>query len=249
VNITAIIPSRLSSSRFPGKPLADIHGLPMVEHVRRRVLLNSKVKRSVVATCDANIYDVVKSFGGDVMMTDSSHFSCNDRVAEVAPHFKDDIIVNVQGDEPLIAPEMLDLVTQPFLDDNAIRCSSLMAKILTEDERNDLNEVKVVCDLMQNAMYFSRLPIPGINKSKIIDFQHFKHIGIYAYYSDVISGFSKWGPSASEKCESIDILRFIENGIKVKMVETSYVSLGVDTKNDLQKVKDLMLKDKYFGNY
>lgn len=249
MNVTVIIPARLGSSRFPRKPLVDILGLPMVEHVRRRVLLNKNISKVIVATCDFEIYDKIKSFGGEVMITDSSHITCNDRVAEIVNKFKNDLIINVQGDEPLINPDILNLLINSYNLCEENSCISLMTKVISKKELDDINEVKVVCDINKNALYFSRLPIPYLSSNRNKNINHFKHIGVYAYESELIERFGKWKPTPAEKSENIDILRFIENGIKIKMVESPYSTNSVDTIDDLKKVRAMMLKDKYFKQY
>lgn len=249
MKFVVIIPARMSSSRFPGKPLAKICGMPMVEHVRRRVLLNSKVSNAIVATCDKEIFEVVRDGGGESIMTSHSHFCCNDRVSEAARSLDTDIIINVQGDEPLFDPEMIDILLQPMIDDPDVLCTNLMAKIENDKEFRDVNEVKVVCDLASNAIYMSREPIPSTKKSGEAKHEFYKQLGVYAYSRESILNFGQWGPSPLETMETIDMIRFMEHGEKVRMVCSPFPSIGVDTPNELEIAERLMKDDKYFGNY
>ena len=249
MKFVVVIPARMSSSRFPGKPLADICGMPMVEHVRRRVLLNPKVSNAIVATCDKEICDVVREAGGESLMTSSTHFCCNDRVAEAVQSLDSDIVINVQGDEPLFDPNMIDILLEPMIDNSDVLCTNLMAEIENEREFRDINEVKVVCDIDSNAVYMSRESIPSTQKSGDMKHKFYKQLGVYAYTRDSILKFGQWGPSPLESMETIDMVRFIEHGIKVRMICSPFPSIGVDTPNELEVAESLMKADKYFGGY
>jgi 3-deoxy-manno-octulosonate cytidylyltransferase (CMP-KDO synthetase) len=249
MKLTVIIPARMSSTRFPGKPLVDILGIPMIEHVRRRVLLHSDVESAIVATCDYEIADVVSSFGGEVAMTDSSHFCCNDRVSEAASQLESDIIINVQGDEPLFNPNMLDYLINPMKMDSDISCTNLMTKITSKAEFVDKNIVKVVNDLSGHAMYMSREAIPSDSKG-VLDYENcYKQLGVYAFKKPLLDSFLSWGPSPMEMVETVDMLRLLEHGQKVKMIEAPFDGVGVDTPKDLEVAIKLMKEDEFYGNY
>src|SRR5262245_32099979 len=154
MRVAAVIPARMASTRFPGKPLANILGLPMIEHVRRRVALSGLFSTVAVATCDAEIMDAVQGHGGKAVLTSSAHERCTDRVAEASASLEADVIVNVQGDEPLVRPEMLELLVRPLFSDSSLLCTNLMSEIVTEKEMNDRNVIKTVFDNALNALYF-----------------------------------------------------------------------------------------------
>ena len=249
MKLTVVIPARMSSSRFPGKPLADILGLPMIEHVRRRVLLHPDVEDAIVATCDDEILNVVISNGGKSVMTSPDHYCCNDRVAEASQGIDADIIINVQGDEALFNPEMLNYLIEPYQQDPSLKCINLMTKIRTDEEFYDINEVKVVCDLKNNALYLSREPIPSGRKTKSKNFPRYKQLGIYALQKELLSQFLKWGPSPWESIETVDMLRLLEHGHLIRMAVSPFETISVDTPKDLELVKQLMKKDPLFEKY
>jgi len=249
MKVTVIIPARMASTRFPGKPLVDILGLPMIEHVRRRVLLHQDVDSAIVATCDKEIFDIVESYGGQSIMTGSNHFCCNDRVSEAAIDIDADIIVNVQGDEPLFNPEMISLLVKPMMDSRQIICTNLMSRIETEQEFCSTNEVKVVCDLNSDALYMSREPIPSARKTSLSSFDRFKQLGVYAFRKPILEKFLSWGPSPLEIIETIDMIRLLEHGYKVRMVDSPFKTIGVDTPEDLEVAIELLNKDHLFGTY
>jgi len=249
MKLVTVIPARMASTRFPGKPLADILGLPMIEHVRRRVMLHPLVDEAIVATCDHEIFDIVASNGGKAVMTSDQHSCCTDRVAEAAASVEADVVVNVQGDEPLFDPNMLTYLLEPLLEDPEVQCSNLMAEIKSDEEFNNINEVKVVCDLNWNALYLSREPIPSGRKTNSYDFQRYRQLGVYAFKKDSLSLFGQWGPSPHESIETVDMVRFLEHGHPVRMIVSPFSSIGVDTPEDLQIAVDLMKKDYLFGSY
>ena len=249
MKLSVFIPAGMASTRFPGKPLVDILGMPMIEHVRRRALLNPDVSSAIVATCDQEIVDVVESYGGQAVMTDQSHFSCNDRVSEAAFNIDADIIVNIQGDEPLFNPDMISYLISPMKYDSSVVCTNLMSLIETEQEFNNVNVVKVVCDISGNALYMSREPIPSKSKSKSKSFDCFKILGIYAFRKPLLMQFLSWGPSPIETIETIDMIRLLEHGQQVRMVVSPFQSIGVDTPEDLIVAKNMMSKDALFGKY
>src|SRR3989338_1221025 len=245
----AIIPARMASTRFPGKPLADIFGLPMIEHVRRRVALSKLFSKVVVATCDKEIYDTVKRFDGEAVMTADAHQRCTDRVAEAALTYPADVYVNVQVDEPLVDPDMFSALLVPLENESNLQCTNFMAEIKEDEEFNNPNGVKTVYDLNKDALYFSREPVPSALKAGKMKFKKYKQLGIYAFRSDFLQVFAKLAPTILEEIESVDMLRAIEHGYKVRMVENFSQNIGVDTPEDLQRTLTIMKKDKLFPLY
>ena len=218
MKILCVIPARYASTRLPGKPLADIVGKPMIQHVYERSAQATIPQQVVVATDDEKVFQAVQQFGGKVVMTSSEHQTGTDRLAEVASKYAEvDVIINVQGDEPLIDPKVIDELAQEFLNDTALQMASVMSIMDTEDYQNP-NAVKVVTDLNHNALYFSRslLPYPRVaGKANV-----YKHIGIYAYKKDFLLKFAKLEPTPLEQSESLEQLRALENGYKIKMIKT-----------------------------
>ncbi|MCX8130826.1 MAG: 3-deoxy-manno-octulosonate cytidylyltransferase [Clostridia bacterium] len=249
MKIVAVVPARMSATRFPGKPLANISGLPMIEHVRRRVAMCSLIDDVFVATCDKEIYEAVVNFGGKSVMTADTHERCTDRVAEAALDIDADIIVNVQGDEPLVMPEMFEPLLKPLIDDKGVYCTNLMAEIHEEQDFVSSNVVKTVYDLSGNAVYFSREPIPSASKAKGMSYKKYKQLGIIAFRKDFLQKFTALTPTPLEIVESVDMLRAIEHGYKIRMVLTEFQSIGVDTPEDLERAEKLMAKDKLVKNY
>lgn len=234
-----VIPARYASTRFPGKPLADIAGKPMIERVYERAAKAKLIDEVVVATDDERIFSVVEGFGGKVVMTCANHPSGTDRLAEVAQMYEDaDIILNVQGDEPLIEPKLIDMLTEELLKDDNL--SMATAKVLLkEKEFSDPAAVKVVTDKNCYALYFSRslLPYP---RNQLENLTLYKHIGIYAYKRDFLLKFAKMEQSYLEQIEGLEQLRALENGYKIKVIETDFLCIGVDTPADLEEVNHLL---------
>ncbi len=247
--IVAVIPARMGSSRFPGKPLAPILGLPMVEHVRRRVALCRGLDGVYVATCDQEIYDATQRYGGQAIMTSSSHQRASDRVAEVAEKMDADIFVLVQGDEPMTMPEMVERAIIPMLGDSSIQCINLTKRITTLEEWRDPNTIKVVMDRAGDALYFSRQPIPTDRVAGWGNFPAFKQVCIIPFRRDALLAYARLEPTPLEKAESIDMLRFLEHGYKVRMVETGFETYSVDTPQDLARVQELMRRDPLVQQY
>jgi 3-deoxy-manno-octulosonate cytidylyltransferase (CMP-KDO synthetase) len=245
----AIIPARMQSTRFPGKPLIDILGLPMIEHVRRRAELSHEIDEVIIATCDNDIRVVVEKHGGKVAMTSNKHECCTDRVAEAAQSANADIVINVQGDEPLFNPKMFKQLLKPLKQNSKILCTNLMSEIDSEEEFMNVNVVKVVCKLNGDAMCFSREPIPSLSKTKADGFKVYKQLGIYAYRKDFINWFGKTQTTPLERTETIDLLRPLEHGKPVRMILTSLQTIGVDTPADLEHAERLMKDDPLFGTY
>ncbi|OGP08541.1 MAG: 3-deoxy-manno-octulosonate cytidylyltransferase [Deltaproteobacteria bacterium RIFCSPLOWO2_12_FULL_43_16] len=251
--VIAIIPARYGSTRLDGKPLLDIAGKPMVEWVYERAKKAKLINDVIVATDDKRIFDAVKGFHGKAVMTSASHKSGMDRLAEAAANIKCDIVVNVQGDEPLIESEMIDEAIRPMVDDSEVYMATLKTKILDAEELNSPNVVKVVTDRNNFALYFSRLPIP-YHRDEWKDPKHltihgsrftvFKHIGLYVYRKDFLLKFARMKPTLLEEAEKLEQLRVLENGYKIKVVETKYNSIGVDTKEDLEKVRKIVKESR-----
>ena len=241
MRIACIIPARFASTRLPGKPLLDIAGKPMIQHVVERVRQAARAGRIIVATDDQRIFSVVDDFGGEAWMTADDHPTGTDRLAEVAARLPDiDLIVNVQGDEPLIPPAAIDALIAAFDDRPDLQMASLMTALAEEDADNPA-AVKVVAGLDGNALYFSRYPIPFLrNGGSAV--RRFKHIGVYAYRRDFLLHFATLQPTPLEQAESLEQLRALEHGVKIRMIETLFPSVGVDTPEDLQRVRALFEK-------
>ena len=250
MSVVAIIPARMASSRFPGKPLAEIIGLSMIEHVRRRVMRSTLMDDVVVATCDEEIAAEVKRFGGKVVMTDPTHESCVDRVAEAAEKLKADIIINVQGDMPFVQPESLDQLIQPLLNDRNLQYTDMIGRIIDMADFTSPNVVKVVVDKFNNALYYSREPIPSVQKvDKNAPMPVYKQYGINAYRKESLLQFTAWPRTYLEKTESIDMLRILEMGVKVRTVCCDQPTIGVDTIDDLKNAVGMMKNDSLFAQY
>jgi 3-deoxy-manno-octulosonate cytidylyltransferase (CMP-KDO synthetase) len=233
--IIIIIPSRYGSTRLKGKPLIKIAGKPMIQHVYEQSQKAIGISDVIVATDDKRIFDTIIGFGGNARMTSGKHRSGTDRIAEVAKRLKAEIIVNVQGDEPLVKPRMIEELVSPIINEDVVM-STLKCKIKNKEDIENPNIVKVVTDLEDNALYFSRSIIPHSIGYKNI----YKHIGLYAYKKDFLIKFSQMSPSNLEKIESLEQLRVLENGWKIKVVETQNQSQGVDTLDDVRRVTSLI---------
>jgi 3-deoxy-manno-octulosonate cytidylyltransferase (CMP-KDO synthetase) len=237
VSAVAIIPARFQSTRLPGKALADIAGRPMIEHVYRRAASAASVSRVIVATDDRRIADAVEAFGGEARMTSASHESGTDRLAEVAASIECDLIVNVQGDEPMLASGVIDDAVAPFAAHPELEMSTLVRKIMDPAEMANPNVTKAVLDEQGFAMYFSRAPIP-YERSAHAD--AWAHIGLYVYRRDVLLRFAALPHTALERAEALEQLRALAYGIRIKAVKTAYQTIGVDTPDDLDRVRALL---------
>lgn len=249
MTVAAIIPARMAATRFPGKPLIPIMGLPMIEHVRRRVALCEDLDEVIVATCDKEIKITVEGYGGKVVMTADTHERCTDRVAEAAKIIKADIYINVQGDEPLVLPEMMHDAVKPFESENDLPCVNLVTPITDMKEFENPNAIKVVTDRENNALYMSREPIPSRTKYDSLSFPKIKQLGVIAFRSDFLQCFSKLPQTPLEAVESIDMLRAIEHGHVVKTVMTKGRMIGVDLPEDVERVEEILSKDKLLERY
>lgn len=239
--VIAVIPARWASSRFPGKPLALIKGKPMVQWVFEQASKAESVAEVVVATDDARILEAVNEFGGNVVMTSPDHESGTDRIAEVARDRDCEIVVNVQGDEPLIPPSNIDLIVRPLLQDASESTVTLKILIKSHDELMDRNVTKVVTNKSGFALYFSKAPIPwdrdGNSSVDPLKPFWYKHIGLYAYRKKFLMGFGSLPDSNLEKIEKLEQLRILESGFKIKVVETDQDSIGVDCEADLAVIE------------
>lgn len=247
MKITAVIPARYASIRFPGKALAEIDGRPMIQHVYERAVQSKLVNRVIVATDDQRIADAISSIGGEAIMTSTGHETGTDRLAEVAAGLDSDIIVNVQGDEPLIDPAMIDQALLPFMEEADLQMGTVKTRIKCLHDFLSPNVVKVVTDNRGDALYFSRSPLPFFrDKWKDLKDESFccgkllcyKHVGMYVYRRDFLLKFAAMPATFLEISEKLEQLRAIENGIKIRVVETEFESIGVDTPDDLIKVQE-----------
>ena len=236
--VIIIIPARYGSTRFKGKPLAEIDGKPMIYYVYQ---VSKKVKcvdDVIVATDDERIKNAVEKFNGKAVMTSKEHKTGTERIAEVAKNINADIIVNVQGDEPLISSKVIEQAVMPLIEDKNIKTCTLMTKITKKAEYNDTNIVKVITDKEGFALYFSRSLIPYPREKEHLKI--YKHIGIYVYRKDFLLELADMQPTPLEQIECLEQLRVLENGFKIKVVETNYDSISVDTPRDLEVVKKIM---------
>jgi 3-deoxy-manno-octulosonate cytidylyltransferase (CMP-KDO synthetase) len=238
----------MASSRFPGKPLASLHGLPMIEHVLRRAKLCTQLDEVYVATCDQEIREAAEGFGAKVIMTSAAHERATDRVAEAAEHFAAETIVMIQGDEPMITPEMIETALKPFRSDPLTACVNLVHRITSQQEFIDPNTIKVVADLNGDALYFSRSPIPHVNLEHTTA-KIFKQVCVIPFTRQCLQEFSQLSPTPLERAESIDMLRLLEHGRSVRVVETSVTTHAVDTPADLQLVQTIMKADPLMQQY
>jgi 3-deoxy-manno-octulosonate cytidylyltransferase (CMP-KDO synthetase) len=249
LKVLAVIPSRYDSSRFPGKPLADIKGKSMIQRVYEQATSCKQLSEVIVATDDQRIFDHVKSFNGKVMMTSNDHQSGTDRCGEVLNNCNDhiDVVVNIQGDEPFIQPDQISQLVQVFADNskndstnNSVDISTLAKKIELEEQLHDPNVVKVVKQANSFALYFSRSPIPYLRNNKGLDWtltqDYYKHVGIYAYKASVLKKLTQLPTSDLETTESLEQLRWLENGYKIHVGTTQHENIGIDTPEDLQKL-------------
>ncbi|MBI5417466.1 3-deoxy-manno-octulosonate cytidylyltransferase [Candidatus Poribacteria bacterium] len=250
--VIGIIPARYSSSRLPGKPLILIQGKPMIQHVFERSKKASLLKEVYVATDDIRIAECVEKIGGRAIMTSSLHETGTDRIREACENIKADIIVNIQGDEPLIRPEMIDEAVKPLLENDEVYMSTLIKRIDDPEDMFNPSIAKVIMDKKGFAIYFSRSPIPyprdiremniaNVKKTNILENNIFyKHVGLYVYSKRFLLKLADLVPTPLEKIEKLEQLRVLENGYKIKLIETRYSTLGVDTPYELNKVKRIL---------
>ena len=247
--VIAVIPARMGSTRFPGKPLAPLLGRPMLEHVFHRVAGCPAVEEVIVATCDEEIRLAVEGFGGRAVMTSPAHERASDRVAEAARGEQADIIVMVQGDEPMVRPQMVSDALAPMLAEPGLACVNLAAPIRTREELVDPNTIKVVTARNGDALFFSREPIPTMGSGTFEEGEWFKQVCVMPFRGEALERFAALAPTRLEVAESIDMLRFLEHGVPVRMVPTDVDTHSVDTPADLRLVEALMRDDPLLAAY
>jgi 3-deoxy-manno-octulosonate cytidylyltransferase (CMP-KDO synthetase) len=250
--IVAIIPARFGSTRLPGKPLSDIHGKTMIQHVHERASRARTVDRVLVATDDERIASVVRGFGGEAVMTSSRHATGTDRLAEAAQHTDADVIVNVQGDEPMLDPAGIDAAVRPMLEDPGVLMSTLSLPLTDPAEMESPTVVKVVSDERGDALYFSRSPLPHVRldpqrgarasaEEAVRRGLARKHVGLYVYRREALARFASLAPTALEQAEGLEQLRALHHGIRIRVVPFEGASgVAVDTAEDLVRVRELM---------
>lgn len=254
MNIIGIIPARMASSRLPNKPMTNILGMPMIGHVYFRSKMSSILDEVYVATCDKEIVDYITSIGGKAIMTADTHERASDRTAEALITIeketgkKVDIVVMIQGDEPMITPEMVSAAVQPLLDEADLNITNLMERMATIEEHEDPAEVKVVVDKANNALYFSREPIPS-RKKGVSNVPMLKQVCIIPFRRDFLIEYNEMEQTPLEIIESVDMNRLIENGIPIRMVMREEETFSVDTKSDLDRVNALMEGDVLTKKY
>ncbi len=235
MNTLCVIPARFASTRLPGKPLADIAGKPMIVRVYQQASKARRLSGVIAAVDDERVYEAVVSNGGKAMMTAKDHPTGTDRLAEVAAaHPEAELIINVQGDEPMIEPAIIDELAAAFDDDPDLQMATVKSPMESQADINNPNNVKVVTDKNGYALYFSRSPLPYFRENTGMTV--YKHIGIYAYKRDFLLEYAKMMPTQLEQTESLEQLRALENGYKIKVIETDYHFVGVDTPEDLAAV-------------
>jgi 3-deoxy-manno-octulosonate cytidylyltransferase (CMP-KDO synthetase) len=254
MKVVAVIPARWHSTRLKGKILADINGKPMVQHVWERVSKARLVDEVIVAVDKERVKKKVESFGAKAVLTSPDQPSGSDRIAEVVRSMEVDIVINVQADEPLINPLMIDELAQVFEYDPKVKMATLIKRIEREEEVQDPNVVKVVVDRKGNALYFSRSPIPCVTvrdgdkkalpESQEVSNRYFKHIGLYSYTKEFLLTYTSLPKSTLEEEEKLEQLRVLEHGYKIRTLETRYESIGVDTEEDLELVREIMKKER-----
>ena len=252
--IVGLIPARMASTRFPNKPMAKIAGIPMIGHVYLRCTMSELLDDLYVATCDQEIFDYIESIGGKAIMTKDTHERASDRCAEALQKIEErtgtkaDIVVMIQGDEPMIRPQMIDEAIQPLLEENDYVISNLMTEIETKEDQANPNRVKVVVNQDNCAMYFSREPIPSWKKGAT-SVPMLNQTGIILFRRDFLFKYMEMEQTPLEIIESVDMLRVLENGYKIKMVLTKNTTVGVDTVEDLEKASIEMKKDLLYKRY
>lgn len=253
MNVIGIIPARLGSSRFPGKPLENMLGMPMIGHCYHRTRLAENIDQAYVATCDQEIADYVQSIGGRAIMTSMEHTRATTRTAEAMEVIENetgqkiDVVVMVQGDEPLISPEIIS-ETVPHFDDKSIGIVNVMSQLQSLETFQDKNNVKVVVDNMSNALYFSREPIPSPWKGWE-NIPRYMQTGIIAFRRDVLLDFNAMNETPLEQIESVDMNRVLETGGKIRMVLTDALTIGVDTREELIEAENILRNDVTINTY
>ncbi len=249
LNVCVAIPARYASSRLPGKPLADIGGKTMIHRVYERASKAAGITAVYVATDDERIAKEVRSFGGEAVMTRPDHPSGTDRIAEVFETREADVVVNVQGDEPFLDPEIIEALIEPFKTESDLQFATLKTPIAGAEDLLDSTIAKLVVDINDNVLYFSRSPIPFVrdrmelekgrfNIGEVKDLPLYKHVGIYAYRRDFLLQFAKWEKAAIEEWEKLEQLRPLYHGVRIKAVTVAHDGFSVDTEEDLKRARD-----------
>ncbi len=245
----AVIPARMDSSRFPGKPIAMLLGRTMLEHIYKRVTMSDSLDATYIATCDEEIRQVAQDFGAPVIMTANTHERASDRVAEAVEKIDAELIVMVQGDEPMTHPKMIDTAVAPFQDDLQLNCVNLVRSIDNEADFYNINTIKVIMNQQGDALYMSRQPIPTIDKLGFMQTLAYKQVCIIPFRRTTLFDYTRLPPTPLEQLESVDMLRLLEHGYRVKMVKTEFDTQAVDTEADLARVAKLMESDPLLASY
>lgn len=240
MDVVGVIPARYASVRFEGKVLADLLGKPVIQHVWEAASRSKTLTHLIVACDDERVFQAVSAFGGKAVMTAKEHTSGSERIAEAVSDIDVKVVVNIQADEPLIHPAMIDDVAYYLLNNEDEVMATLMKRIEHEEEILDANVVKVVVDRKGRALYFSRCPIPFVREEEPGMRVHYKHIGLYAYTKDFLFTYKNLPVSKLERFEKLEQLRVLENGYPIKVIETKFETIGVDTREDLEKVKQYL---------
>jgi 3-deoxy-manno-octulosonate cytidylyltransferase (CMP-KDO synthetase) len=241
--VVVVIPARYGSTRLPGKPLVSLNGQPMIQRVYTRAKSARRVDRVIVATDDERIVKAVTSFGGEARMTRADHRTGTERVAEVAAHIEGDVFVNVQGDEPLLDPEAVDTAVAALLEDPEAAVATVATPIKIPADIMDPNVVKVVLDFDDNALYFSRAPIPWVRDTgNSIQVRHLKHLGLYVFQRDALLEYPTLPQGELERIEQLEQLRWMENGTKIRIAEVEHDAVSVDVPEDVARVEKLLQK-------
>jgi len=249
MKIVAFIPARMGSSRFPGKPLVPILGRPMIEHVYHRVAKCEQLDATYVATCDGEIREAAEEFGAPVIMTSDRHDRASDRVAEAVLSVEADLVVMVQGDEPMIFPDMIDAAIAPFRADDRVGCVNLSRRIESREEYRNPNTIKVVTNLQNQAMYMTRAPIPTLTGAGLTDTIALKQVCVIAFTRRELELYTQLPPTPLERYESVDMLRLMEHGRSVQMVPTDRDTVAVDCPEDVGRVEALLSNDRLVADY
>ena len=247
----AVIPARMGSSRFPGKPLANLLGRPMIEHIFKRVAMSRSLDATYIATCDEEIREAAERFGAPVIMTANTHERASDRVAEATAKVDADLIVMVQGDEPMTHPDMIDTAIAPFRDDPQLGCVNLLRKIDNKTDFLDPNTIKVVMNQQGDALFMTRQPVPTLpaGNQDFSQFPAFKQVCIIPFRRETLLAYARLTPTPLEQMESVDMMRLLEHGYRIRMVRTEYSTQAVDTPADLARVTELMKTDPLLASY
>jgi 3-deoxy-manno-octulosonate cytidylyltransferase (CMP-KDO synthetase) len=242
-NVVVVIPARYGSSRLPGKPLVSLGGKPMIQRVYERAKLAHRVNRVLVATDDDRIVKAVQQFGGEARMTRHDHRTGTERVAEVAAHESGDVFVNVQGDEPLLDPAAVDTAVGALLEEPQVAIATVATPIKTPGDIMDPNVCKVVLDFDENALYFSRAPIPWVRDTAgHVQARHLKHLGLYVFRRDALLEYPTLPQGDLERLEQLEQLRWLENGWKIRVAEVEHDAVSVDVPDDIARVEKLLQK-------